>query len=286
MFTFLPEAVQTALNYVNKNQVYEIRLRINLPIFINYRGDYVYLSAYGITNQRELALICEDLDVSECVYRAGNYAVYSIEEQLKQGFITTNSGVRIGISGEYVMENGKPLTIRNLTSLCIRFPHAIIGAGNLVFQSCMADRVRNLLIVSPPGFGKTTILRDLARQIAKNTKRNVLICDERGEIALGDMGETCDVIRFCDKKTAFGAGIRAMRPDIIVTDELSLEDYSVIKSAVYTGVKVLATAHLHNIQDVPKDFFGVFERFIVLSNKEIGQISGIYNEDGVEIVYG
>ena len=286
MLTFLPEAVYSALQHININDVYEIRIRANLPVFVNYLGKYVYLGAYGIVNLRDLAIVCTQTEVAECVYRAGDYAVYSIEEELKQGFVTTKYGIRIGVAGEYVGEKGNPLTIRNVTSLCIRIPHAIVGAAEQVYKRCMTDRVRNLLILSPPGYGKTTILRDLARKIAQKTRKNVLICDERGEIAVGDMGETCDVIRFCDKKTAFEAGIRAMRPDVIVTDELALHDYAVIEHAVYTGVSVLATAHLHGINDVPQQFFGVFQRFVVLSNERIGVIDGIYDEKGKEMIYG
>lgn len=286
MFTFLPEMIQNALEYVNKHNVYEIRIRLNSPIYINYLGNYAYLGLYGITKQRELALTCEEADIADCMYRAGNYAVYSIEEELKKGFITTKKGVRIGVSGEYVIENGNVVTIRNVTSLCVRIPHEIIGAGDVVYQRCMTDRVHNVLIFSPPGYGKTTILRDLTRQIAERMRKNVLVCDERAEISVGEMGETCDVVKFCDKKTAFEAGIRALRPDVIVTDELTPQDYSVIERATHTGVNVLATAHLHTIKDIPKDFFNIFDYFVCLSDNQIGKISKIYDKNGKEITYG
>ena len=285
MLNFLPESVYSALKNVQYNKLFEIRLRANLPVFINYAGEYVYLSAYGITKHRERALVCDEKDVADCIYRAGNYSVYSIEEELKQGFITAKNGVRIGLAGEYVMQNGQPLVVRNVTSVCVRIPHAVIGSAECVYSCCMSDRIRSTLIISPPGYGKTTILRDLTRIIAKNTQKNVLICDERAEIGLGDLGECCDIIKYCDKKTAFEAGIRAMRPDIIVTDELSTRDYTAVEQAVYAGVIVLATAHLRSIHDVPKTFFEVFERFVVLSTETMGKIAGIYDKQGREILY-
>ncbi len=285
MLSFLPEAVQTALQHCNIRDIYEVRIRAGLPVTINRLGIYTYLGEYGTVKSAKQALRCDMQDIEECVYRAGNYSVYSIEEELKQGFITTKNGVRVGLAGEYVFSGEKPLTIRQITSLCIRIPHAVIGSAERVYQSCMSGRMRSVLLLSPPGYGKTTVLRDLARTVSLRTQKNLLICDERAEIALGDIGETCDVIRYCDKQTAFEAGIRAMRPDIIVTDELSSRDYTAIEKAVYAGVNVLATAHFADIQAVPKSFLGIFERFVVLSRETIGQIAGIYDENGKEIAY-
>ena len=123
-----------------------------------------------------------------------------------------------------MFEKGVPLSIRNLTSLCIRVPHEILGAGDLLYQRCMSDKLHSVLVCAPAGLGKTTVLRDLSRLICEKKALNVLICDERGEISMGNVGETADVLRFCDKTTAFDAGIRCMRPEVIITDEL--EDFA------------------------------------------------------------
>ena len=282
MLTFLPEMVQSALRYLNLNDVYEVRLRANLPVFVNYLGKYEYLGRYGLTKQGIDAIVCDKKDIEECVYRAGNCSVYSVEEELKQGFITAKNGFRIGLAGEYVMQGGQLLSIRNITSVCIRIPHAVKSCGSVIYQQCMRDRMRSILIVSPPGYGKTTVLRDLTRIIAETTRKNIVICDERAEIGIERLGETCDIIQYCDKKTAFEVGIRVMRPDIIVTDELSAADYSAITYAVTSGVCVLATAHLRGIDDVPNAFMNIFERFVVLSIEKIGKIQAIYDKTGKE----
>ena len=148
----------------------------------------------------------------------------------------------------------------------------------------MSDRVKNLLVMSSPGLGKTTILRDLGRILSEKTRKNILICDERGEISVGELGDTCDVIRFCDKETAFTAGIRAMRPEIIITDELTLTDCSALEKAMLAGICVIASAHFSDIRFVGKPFKGLFARFVLLDEQEIGKIKGVYDEKGRELV--
>jgi stage III sporulation protein AA len=284
MLSFLPKYIQNALKHVPIQYLYELRLRVDKPIMANYKGNFQYLSALGITNSREKALRCSDLDIEDCVYRAGNFSVYSVEEQIKQGFITAKGGIRLGLAGEYVLEKGKVHAIRNFTSLCIRIPHEVYGCAQEIYDRCMSDKIRNLLIASPPGLGKTTILRDLGRIIGKETRKNILICDERGEISIGNVGEYCDIIKYLDKTSAFEAGVRAMRPDIIITDELSERDCIALQKAMDAGVNVVATAHFSDISYVKAPFIGLFEQFVFLDTQEIGKVMGIYNQIGEVIV--
>ncbi len=132
-----------------------------------------------------------------------------------------------------------------------------------------------MLLMSPPGEGKTTLLRDLTRIVSERTLKNILVSDERGELSAGDLGATADVIRFADKQTAFTAGIRAMRPEIIVTDELLTEDYSAVKRAIESGISVFASAHLTAYENVPQK---IFSKYILLDG--LGKIGKIFGEEG------
>lgn len=279
MLEFLPKRIKNAVANLNFNGLFEVRLRAEKPVMVNFEGKYCFLGEIGKTNCENNALIATSNEISDCIYKAGNYSVYSVEEQLKQGFITAKGGVRIGLAGEFVFENGRPISLRNVTSLCVRIPHEIYGSGNIVYESCMSDRIRSILISSAPGLGKTTILRDLSRIISEKTKLNILICDERGEISIGNVGKTCDVIKFADKKTAFETGIRTLRPDVIITDELSGDDCLYIEKAFFAGIKILASAHFSAMSYIKPPFFGLFERYIFLAD-EIGNVSRIYDAEG------
>ncbi len=283
MLEFLPQNIKNALKNINLQTVYEIRLRAEKPTMVNVLGEYYYLSAYGITSYQERAIRCDVHDLAECVLKAGNYSVYAVEEQMRRGFLTAASGERIGLAGEYVFDRGQPLTIRDFTSLCIRVPHEVLGCGQAIYRSCMSDKLRNILLCSPPGLGKTTILRDLARIISQERRKNVLICDERGEIATQNFGETCDVLKYSSKNVAFEAGIRAMRPDVIITDELVKDDALAVSRAVAAGVIVIASAHFSSFSRLDPPLSALFDNYVFLDEKMIGKIRAIYDRNGREI---
>lgn len=283
MLEFLCEEIKAALKKENLRYVYELRIRAEKPITVNYCGKYLYLTNYGVRENPQGAIVCDKKEIEEMVFAAGKYSVYSIEEQLKKGFITAENGERIGLAGRFVTENGKTLTVRDITSLCIRIPHEIYGCAKEIYERCLEKRLCNLLIASPPGQGKTTILRDLCRILSEKTKKNLLICDERGEISSGETGDTSDVFTFADKETAFEAGVRAMRPQIIITDELSENDCRFVKRAALSGVTVIASAHFKDCSEIYPPYLGLFERYVFLDENEIGKLKGAYDGELKEI---
>lgn len=261
--SFLPSNVKSALDHLNYNFLTEIRLRRGQPVIVEYLGEYVYLGSYGVSCGAGDRVVIGD--INSVLNSAVNGCIYGYVEQMKNGFITVGHGVRIGLAGEYVTENGSVFTIKNVTSLNIRVPHDIVGCSDFLFKTVFKDGIKPTLIYSKPGFGKTTMLRDIARKFSQNPSCNVLVFDERGEIAAMDgYGEgynlgSVDVIRFHNKFDAVKSAIRAMKPDVIITDELYGEkDIEAVSYAVDCGIAVIASSHVTQknvLKTMPFEYF-------------------------------
>ncbi len=285
---------------MSESEVNEIRFRKDKPICVICNTKIYYLSNNGICSNISQAIFADADLINDIVFRASNFSIYSVNEQIKKGFLMVDGGIRIGICGEVVLD-GDVKTIKNFTSVCIRIPHAIRNVSLPIFDDVLNNgEINNTLIISPPGAGKTTMLRDLIFQFSNhNYPYNIFIADERGEITCGNESNFIgsnfyDSISFLNKKESFLLGIRSMSPDIIVTDELGdAEDFKAIEYAVTCGVKIIATMHALGIEDLKqKNAFKnmleqkVFKRIIVLSKENgVGTISGVYRENLTRI-YG
>ena len=240
-----------ALQHIKSKELQELRFRVDKPIVVRVGGESYYLANNGLTRDRDDAMVVSMQELQEMVLKSADYSLYAINDQLIKGFVTLAGGVRIGICGEVVVEENQIKTIKNITSLNIRIPHEVRNCSLPLYNMLVkGGRIQNTLVISSPGCGKTTFIRDLAMQLGKREEFcNVLICDERCEITGMDQGRSsmlesfnCDIIANCSKKYAFENGIRSMRPDVIVTDEINLEDdVDAIKNALTSGVKVVAT---------------------------------------------
>ena len=261
--SFLPNDVQSAISHLNYNYLSEIRLRRGQPVIIEYRGEYKYINAFGIAhNQSNLILVKE---IEPIILSATNGCIYNFTEQMKSGFITVGHGIRIGIAGEYVTQNGAVSAIKNITSLNIRIPHNIINCADFIFKTIFYDGLHSTLLFSKPGLGKTTMLRDLALSLSKIQKYNILIFDERNEISAisgydgYDLGDRVDVVRCYEKKGAIASAIRAMKPQVIITDELYGDcDIEAVRFACDCGITVIASSHICNkeiLRKMPFEFF-------------------------------
>ncbi len=205
-------------------------------------------------------------------------SLYAMQQNLTQGYITLSGGHRVGVCGKCVCENGKVTHMTDISAICVRLSRGIIGAADGIMEYIMYQhRIYNTLIISPAGCGKTTLLRDIARQIG--TTHKVCIVDERSEIAAcKDAVPTHDVGRFTAVMDAVPKGqgimmlLRTMSPEVIITDETGSEsEEKAIGELINCGVKIITTAHGYSERDVMRRKYirniiedGIFERIIVL----------------------
>lgn len=291
---YLPEVIYKALyNHLNFSEINEIRMRVNCPLVVSVKNKKYFVGESGYCDYNN-AILCTYEMMQEFVYRLCDNAVYSVNDQIKEGYITLPKGVRVGICGEVVYENDRIVTIKNFQSANIRIPHNARGCSLMALRYMLDKDFLSTLVISPAGVGKTTFIRDVVYQLSnQNYCYNVLIADERNEIASINngvaeipLGNFADVYSNCSKEFAFKKGLRSMKPDIFVTDEIDIDkDLNSIIDAKNSGVKVLATIHSDSVNQLKaKRGFGeilnnkVFDRYVVLSDKEgPGTLAYIYD---------
>lgn len=275
---------------IDLSGVNEIRLRVGAGIAI-CGSKTCFLTPGGLSTTDNDAIIVHSAMISDILQFVSKNSLYAINSQLINGYVSC-SGIRIGVAGELVKDGDDLKTLKNITSLNIRIPHMVKNCSLPVFDLLCNDKVKNTLIISPPGAGKTTFLRDMVYQIKNNLPRlNILVADERSEITTtleSDYLIGVDVYKNCSKEYAFTNGIRSMAPNVIVTDELDInKDLPIIENAITSGVNVVATIHAEGINDLKnkKAFSDIlkkqlFDRFVVLGfSNGVGTIEAVFNED-------
>lgn len=223
-------------------------------------------------------------------------SLYAWENELKQGYFTAAGGLRVGVCGRFNAERGNVESLSGIASLCIRIPREVRGCADALLEHTLRDGLDSLLILSPPGLGKTTVLREYVRKMSE-AGFNVSVADERREIAACvegipqlNVGRRTDVLDGCPKALAIPMLIRSAAPDLIAVDEIgSEEDAQALMDARRCGVAVAATAHASGLQDAcrrralkPLIKEGVFRCCVVLG-PGVGEIKSLQDCGNVRV---
>lgn len=291
VLNYLPKRIRKFMYFVEWEELEEIRLRLGLPLILQYRDGTFFLNDKGQT-----VLFGENLftvtkqDIEEAVELISHSSLYAHENDIKNGYITISGGNRVGISGSAVLKDNHISSLKDISALNYRIAHEIIGSSDRLMDIITdVNRIKSTLIISPPECGKTTLLRDIIRNIS-NMKLKVSVIDERCEITASfnghsgyDLGYCCDILTGAPKDEGMLMMLRSMSPHVIATDELgTAEDILAVEKIVNSGVSVVATIHGQNEAQLRKrpdisQLLDFFECFIVLSRRfGVGTIEEAY----------
>lgn len=290
---FFPRGIANEINKeISKIEelVQEIRIRVGSQIIVKTNKKDDIIINYFVTRE----------DILEIMQVICNNSIYSYQNEIANGYITINGGHRVGITGDVVLENNKVINIKYISSLNFRIARQILDCSNNILKYVInleENTVFHTLIVSPPGAGKTTILKDLVRKISDGIPEigfkgiDVSLIDERGEISAmyngvpqNKIGIRTDVLENVTKPIGIKMAVRSMAPKVIVADEIgNYNDIEAINYAVCSGVKGIFTAHSLSYETMMlnKELnklinMKIIERIIFLDSKTKGKIKNVY----------
>ncbi len=277
----------------------EVRLRTGRPVAITAGRETVFLLEDGtVCRGRPLpgALVARQEDLEESFRCLCEYSVHSHQNEIRSGFLPLRGGHRAGICGTAVYSGGQLTGLRDISSINLRIARAVEGAADSLLRLLDLRNSSGILLAGPPSSGKTTLLRDLARQLAggllEGGPMRVAVVDERGELAgtyrgasQNDLGYCCDILDGYGKADGILQAIRGLSPQVIVCDELgNPEDYESVRSGVNAGVRMVASVHAGNISEVAENRrvrmlldTGAFSHVAVL--RGVGEIGGVYRAE-------
>ena len=278
------------------DKLYEIRLRVGRPLFLTYDGGECFLRQ----KDTEPYLVTRE-DLKETLEYVSGYSLYAYEDEIRQGFLSVQGGHRVGVTGKVILDGNRIRGMKYISCINVRLAHEIQGCAEEVLPYIQTrEQIMHTLIVSPPRCGKTTLLRDIIRQMSNGWGNisgvTVGVVDERSELAgcyqgipQNDLGMRTDILDGCPKAEGMQMLIRSMSPVVVAVDELGKEeDFKAVESVIHCGCRLIATAHGASMEEtLSQPFFRklwearVFQRYIFLGKHErAGIVEGIYDENG------
>ena len=286
----------------------EIRLRIGRPVIFRLGWQELTCDRHKKTTDRlEQGYIITRQELERNLEVLSQSSLYAWEDEFKNGYLTIPGGHRVGLAGRCVLDKGIIKTIKDVSGLNYRIGREVRGCADKIMRFIVRDsQIFHTLVVSPPQCGKTTLLRDMVRQLSDGSKNsgfagvNIGLVDERSEIAGMYMGEPqfhvglrTDVLDACPKAQGMIMLIRSMSPRVVATDELGkAEDIEALYQALQAGVTVLATVHGGSLREIGTRPFlrelvnnRFFQRIVVLSRRQgAGTLEAIYDGTTLERV--
>lgn len=255
----LPENIRAPLTECRpayEDSITELTLRAGRPVCVYLRDKLMYVTQNGFLTDHPLSdqlLKTEAKDIENIVLKLCDYSLYAYQNELNSGFITIGNGVRAGICGTAVINGDRITNIRDISSINFRVAGEIKGcSGGLLGK---IDPLRGVLICGEPSSGKTTLIRDMARELSYRYRVSVI--DERRELSASSRGRLgydlglCDVFSGYPKSAAVVSAVRSMAPDIIVCDEIGEEsDIQALSYSMRCGVAFIASVHASSMDDL------------------------------------
>lgn len=259
---YIPDKISSIIleniKTIQKDTIEEIRFRVNKPLVCHfYSENFKDL----LKNSIKIPYVTNKNDIEDIFRMICENSVYRHTKEVCEGFITIKGGNRVGVVGTAIIGDGKIQNVVDINAINFRISNQILGAADRAIDHIVENGfIKSTLLISKPKQGKTTLLRDITRQIS-NMGFKVALIDERGEIAAvkngiptHDIGLNTDVLDRFPKYEAMIMSIRSMSPDVIVTDEISTKDDVVaIKIAESSGVSIISSCHAGNILDLKKE---------------------------------
>ena len=260
--------------------------------------DYGVAEEGVLLRNYEKGYVVGEEDLQRTMAAISESSLYALEEELKRGFITLRGGHRVGLAGRVVLAGGEIKTMRDFGGLAFRIAREVVGCGTSLIGRLRRGngQLLNTLIISPPRCGKTTLLRDLTRQLASGSGGiNVALVDERSEIAACyrgvpqlDVGVRTDVLDGCPKASGMII-IRALSPQLVVTDEVGRPaDVEAVRECINAGVAVITSVHGRNLDEISRRpelaemiYSGAFSLAVTLSRRRgAGTIETVQRLEG------
>ncbi len=278
------------LNPNHFNNLEEIRLRCGQPLLLKMGDKEWAVNQSGdLGKNLSLGYLVGEEDILRTLLSISDNSLYAFEEEIRRGFITIPGGHRVGLAGQVVMERGDVKTIKDFSSLSFRIAREIRDCSEPLLRDIYRQQSGpgNTLLISAPRCGKTTILRDLARKISEGNRWgppcSVSVIDERSELAgcyrgrvQMDLGPRTDVLDACPKAMGMMMAIRALGPEVIITDEIGRrEDLTALQECINAGVAVITSVHARDLEEAQKRPMlqeilaaGAFQTIITLSRRQ------------------